>query len=116
MEQAAARARLNLCIFLVGLARLCAIGLSGAWLDQGADPAEAHLVWSGLVYRATWAPTLQLKDHVLYVEDMELKKRRKKHVSSEIFELGTHHGSQAVGGRSAPLNSLDVSAQLFHPF
>eukprot|EP01052_Picozoa_sp_SAG31_P003991 SAG31_NODE_160_length_21908_cov_25.529048_3_plen_740_part_00 len=66
-----------------------------AWLDGGADPTELQ-TWSGLMQRSTWAPTLQLKDQVLYVEDMEFKKRRKKHASSEIFERGQHRQSQVT--------------------
>jgi hypothetical protein len=60
-----------------------------AWLDAGADPTDP-LVWSGLQRRSTWAPAMELKDHILYVEDMQLKHRRKKHVSCDTFDSGQH--------------------------
>ena len=65
----------------------------GAWLDGGADPTEPE-AWTGLMARATWSPAMELKGHVLYVDFMEHMKRRKKHVSTEMFELGSHHASQ----------------------
>lgn len=69
------------------------------WLDAGADPAE-HWTWSGLQLRLTWAPTLQMRDKCLFVESMELKKRRKKHISADAFHRDgksmLHHGNQST--------------------
>lgn len=66
------------------------------WLNAGADP-EGISTWDGLQRRLTWAPTMQLRDQLLYVEDMALKKRRKKHISADAFHHRVqHHVKQSV--------------------
>jgi hypothetical protein len=76
------------------------------WLDAGADPLEIW-TWHGLQRRLTWAPVLQLRSQVLYVEDMELKKRRKKHISADAF----HHRAQDHSKQFAP-RTYDIRAWL----
>ena len=67
------------------------------WLEAGGDPEEI-MMWTGLQLRLTWAPTLQMRDKCLFVESMELKKRRKKHISADAFHRDgksmLHHVNQ----------------------
>lgn len=69
------------------------------WLEAGADPAE-HMTWSGLQLRLTWVPTLENGKSSLFVESMEMKKRRKKHIAADALHRDgksmLHHANQAI--------------------
>ena len=69
------------------------------WLAAGADPGD-HLTWSGLQLRLTWVPVLQNGKTPLVIENMETKKRRKKHISADALHSDgksmLHHGNQTT--------------------
>lgn len=70
-----------------------------AWLEAGADPAE-QMTWSGLQLRLTWVPTLESGKSSLFVESMEMKKRRKKHIAADALHRDgksmLHHANQSI--------------------
>ena len=69
------------------------------WLDAGADPSDDS-AWAGLQLRLTWVPALQMRGKSLYVESMELKKRRKKHISCDAVHHRSMHYRKQVASQS----------------